>query len=77
MKKLFVIPILLILISCKDKPMHTVNYEQDMMIIYSATKVDGEYGDYQYFVRDNSTKGWTLNSDDKYNVGDTLIFKKK
>lgn len=77
MKKLLIILLLFTLTSCSYQPSNTVNYKDDMMIVYSASKVNEEYGIYKYYVMDNSKFGWTLNSDDKYNVGDTLIFKKK
>lgn len=75
-KKLVLLTIFIIfcIISCGEvAPIHTVIDNKNNMIIYAQKeRKDLIYGRYEYWIRDNSTKGWTLITDKKFYVGDVI-----
>ena len=58
-------------------PIHTVVDNQSMVIYYAGVREDLKLGKYEYHIRDNSTVGFKLITDQKFQVGDTLIITKK
>lgn len=65
------------LTSCDGRP-NDVVIENGRMIIYhkkETTSKRGDRGKWEYWVRDNSTYGWALITDEEYNVGDRLQIK--
>ena len=86
MKKLITKFVYLVLLttlftSCEESniyPHHTI-CEGKHMIVYMASKsTNSEYkhGKYKYAITDATSKGWTLFSNKKYNIGDTIYISK-
>lgn len=63
--------ILLLVVGC-DAPYHTVIASKSMVVYHAEERTDVALGKYEYWVRDNSSQGWTLISDEIFQVGDTL-----
>jgi hypothetical protein len=58
----------------KSREPRDVVINSDTMIIYQVIERDDlKLGKYEYWVRDNSVKGWKLISDKKFKIGDTLF----
>ena len=76
MKKcLALILILVCLLFAGCKPTHLV-INNNMVVYQAEERKNQKLGKYEYCVRDNTTKGWMLITDEVYNVGDTLVIKK-
>lgn len=81
MKK-FILGVLMIvgLVSCDNHrqwPSAMVYEGNSPLIVYKVELVNNaDYGKYRYAVTDASKVGWTLISNSKYNVGDTLKITK-
>lgn len=55
-----------------DRPSHTV-IENGNLVIYKALERENKnLGKYEYWIRDNSVKGWVLITDKSYNEGDVV-----
>lgn len=79
MKIVFTILITLVLCGCvrgaANAPGDTV-VDNANLVIYHVQKCDDvRLGTWIYWVRDNSTKGWTFISDKEYKVGDRLTIQ--
>lgn len=62
---------MLALTAC-NAPHHTV-IDNTNMVIYAIKKRDDmRIGAWEYWVRDNSTKGWKFITDKEFKVGDKL-----
>lgn len=74
---LIVIGCAALLAGCDGSPHHTV-IENGRMKIYHAEKLDdAALGQWEYWVRDNSNKGWRLVSDQEFKVGDELTIQSR
>jgi accessory colonization factor AcfC len=63
----------LVLLTGCSGPHHTV-IDTPGMVVYHAEKRDNiKLGKYEYWVRDGSTQGWVLISDQEFKVGDKLV----
>lgn len=54
------------------KPRDTVIDNGRMVIYHAEERKDQSLGKWEYWVRDNSTKGWTFISDQEMKVGETI-----
>ena|SRR3990167_4527137 len=65
------------LVGCGGRPRHTV-IENGRLVVYQVvTNSDTRLGKYEVWVRDNSTVGWRLVTDQEFQVGDELQIVKK
>ena len=69
---LVVIGCVLMLVGCDGSPHHTVIENGQMVIYHKEERKDTKLGKWEYWVRDNTVKGWTLITDEDYQVGDNL-----
>jgi hypothetical protein len=61
-----------LLAGCDGSPHHTVIENGRMTIYRREERKNAALGKWEYWVRDNSTKGWTLITDEEFQVGDNL-----
>ena len=71
---LLALAITVLLAGCDESPYHTVIENGRMTIYHKEERENQALGKWEYWVRDNSTKGWTLITDDEFEVGDKLRF---
>jgi uncharacterized protein YcfL len=76
MRKIVVLIICAILLAGCDRPTHTVIDSGKMVVYHAEERKDLKIGKYEYYVRDGSTKGWVLITDQKFDVGDSIVIKK-
>ena len=69
--KFFILIIAVALSGC-DRPNHIVIDPGKMKVYAAKEKSNKKNGSFEYWVRDGSTRGWTLISDKEFKVGDTL-----
>lgn len=72
------ITLLTIICGCdNNRPTDIVIENGNMVIYHSQEYKNQKLGKYEYHIRDNSTSGWVLITDQKYQVGDKLQFTKE
>lgn len=75
--KLTLISICLVcLLGCGGRP-EAIVIENRRLVIYHSEKKEYSTGRFEYWVRDNSNQGWTLITDQEFQVGDELQITKK
>lgn len=79
MKIIFTIIVSLVLNGCArgftEAPKDAVIDNTNLVIYHVKKHDDIRLGIWEYWVRDNSTKGWTFISDKEYKVGDRLTIQ--
>lgn len=77
MKKLLIfLSIIIVITSCTCGPRDTVCVGHTNMIVYHCEKntsgQESQHGIYRYYVTDATDMNWTLLSNEKYCIGDTI-----
>lgn len=65
-----------LLVAGCDAPHHTVISSKSMVVYHAEERGSLDFDKYEYWVRDNSSRGWRLISDDAFQVGDVLTIVK-
>lgn len=76
MKKFIILPLLLLcsmLTGCKGTRPGDDVLARKPMIIYRMSIENDARGIYEYWVTDESPIGWTLRTDQKFEVGDEIV----
>jgi len=76
-RALVVIGCAALLAGCDGSPHHTVIENGRLKVYHAEKREDASTGQYEYWVRDNSTKGWRLITDQEFKVGDELTIQSR
>lgn len=66
-----------LLLGCSEAPEDVVIGNGHLEVYSAKERKDVKRGKYEYWIRDNSASGWTLVTDQEFQVGDELQIIKK
>jgi len=65
--------LIVVMVSCDNYPGHMVSNKKHMTVYKTELLSNGKY---RYAITDSSSAGWTLITNDQFNIGDTIKITK-